>query len=122
MKRTQSLIAGIALAGLALSGAARAHDRDDVRWSVTIGSPVAVPVYRPTPRVVLVPSVPMVEHRAYDREYRVYREPTRWDIDGDGIPNRYDRVYNPRWDVDGDGIPNRRDPWPDVPQRGRWGR
>ena len=38
-----------------------------------------------------------------------YRQPTRWDRDGDGIPNRYDRVYNPRWDRDGDGIPNRYD-------------
>lgn len=41
-----------------------------------------------------------------------YREPTRWDVDGDGIPNRYDRVYNPRWDRDGDGAPNRYDPTP----------
>jgi hypothetical protein len=31
------------------------------------------------------------------------------DADGDGIPNRRDRVYNPRWDVDGDGVPNRYD-------------
>jgi hypothetical protein len=29
----------------------------------------------------------------------------RWDRDGDGIPNRYDRLYNPAWDRDGDGIP-----------------
>jgi len=29
--------------------------------------------------------------------------------DGDGMPNRYDRVYNPRWDRDGDGVPNRYD-------------
>ena len=45
-----------------------------------------------------------------------YREPARWDVDGDGIPNRYDRVYNPRWDRDGDGVPNRYDP---TPQGGR---
>ena len=45
-----------------------------------------------------------------------YREPARWDADGDGIPNRYDRVYNPRWDRDGDGVPNRYDP---TPQGGR---
>jgi hypothetical protein len=43
-------------------------------------------------------------------------------VDGDGIPNRQDRVYNPRWDRDGDGIPNRRDPRPDQPYRGGWGR
>ena len=42
--------------------------------------------------------------------HSAYRSaPTRWDRDGDGIPNRYDRVYNPRWDRDGDGIPNRYD-------------
>jgi hypothetical protein len=40
----------------------------------------------------------------YDRVYN-----PRWDRDGDGIPNRYDRVYNPRWDRDGDGVPNRYD-------------
>ena len=27
------------------------------------------------------------------RPSRAYREPTRWDVDGDGIPNRYDRDY-----------------------------
>jgi len=43
------------------------------------------------------------------RARAAYRAPTRWDVDGDGIPNRVDRVYNPRWDVDGDGIPNARD-------------
>ena len=44
---------------------------------------------------------------AYQRYHN--QHPTRWDRDGDGIPNRYDRVYNPRWDRDGDGIPNRYD-------------
>jgi hypothetical protein len=40
---------------------------------------------------------------------RGYRQPTRWDVDGDGIPNRYDRVYNPRWDHNGNGIPDGRE-------------
>ena len=38
-----------------------------------------------------------------------YTQPTRYDRDGDGVPNRYDRLYNPAWDRDGDGIPNRND-------------
>ena len=49
---------------------------------------------------------------AYGHGYaheRSYRAPTRWDRDGDGVPNRDDRVYNPRWDRDGDGVPNRYD-------------
>ena len=52
---------------------------------------------------------------------RSYREPTRWDRDGDGVPNRYDRVYNPRWDRDGDGVPNRYDRY-DNSRHGRDGR
>ena len=36
---------------------------------------------------------------------------SRWDRDGDGIPNRQDR------DRDGDGVPNRRDNYPNNPAR-----
>ena len=46
------------------------------------------------------------------------QRPTRWDRDGDGIPNRYDRVYNPRWDRDGDGVPNRYDRHPNRRDNG----
>ena len=40
--------------------------------------------------------------------------PSRWDRDGDGIPNRYDRTDNrklngPNGDIDRDGIPNKYD-------------
>ena len=49
------------------------------------------------------------DRRPDQSQHRAYRQPTRWDADGDGIPNRYDRVYNPRWDRDGDGVPNRYD-------------
>ena len=45
-----------------------------------------------------------------------YYAPSRWDRDGDGIPNRRDPTpdgVGPRWDRDNDGIPNRRDPTPD---------
>jgi hypothetical protein len=92
-----------------------------VQWSVTIGGgglplpvylpvPVPPPVYVPAPVVVSMPPqrvyVPVIERREHCHPVpRV----TRWDVDGDGIPNRYDRVYNPRWDRDGDGIPNRYD-------------
>ena len=50
------------------------------------------------------------------------RDPRRWDVDGDGIPNRHDRVYNPRWDRDGDGVPNRYDRRPNNPYEARGGR
>lgn len=127
----------VVAAGTLLAGQAQA--RDDVQWSVTIGAPlpgvivpapvygVPAPVYRAPAPVVQVP----VYHEPHWRESR-WQEPTRWDRDGDGIPNRrdrvynprwdrdgdgvpnrYDRVYNPRWDRDGDGVPNRRDPHPD---------
>ena len=98
--------AALALAGTLSTGAALA--RGDVQWSVTVGAPVyvqPVPVYRHYPQ----------HSGRYDPYYRPYhyprhyRQPTHWDHDGDGIPNRRDPVYNPRWDVDGDGIPNRHD-------------
>lgn len=114
MNKTRLLAtAALALTGVLGVGAAQAAD---VSWSVTIGShgpvfpavipaPVLVrPVLRPAPVVVPAPvMVPVYDH------HRGYRQPTAWDRDGDGIPNRYDRVYNPRWDRDGDGIPNQHD-------------
>ena len=109
-----SLVALLAVAGAASAGAAQARDHVDVQWSVTIGSGARGPVYAPPP-VVVYPAPGRVFVPAPVRV--VYRDPSHWDRDGDGIPNRHDRVYNPRWDRDGDGIPNRRDPRP-----GRWGR
>lgn len=98
-------IVSLAVAGGLAAASAQARDRDDVRWSVTVGSPVwsvyATPAYGPA-----------FVARPYDRRYdeRSYRPSTnRWDRDRDGIPNRYDRLYNPPWDRDGDGIPNRYD-------------
>jgi hypothetical protein len=84
------------LAGALGAGVAQAHERADVQWSVTVGTPLygqpvysapvyTAPVYRPAP--VYVAPAPVYG-------YHGYREPTRWDADGDGIPNRYDRVYN----------------------------
>ena|SRR5438105_12151909 len=101
------ILATVALTATLGAGIAQAHGRDDVQWSVTIGAPVySEPVYGQayTPAPVYVEPAPV-----YSRGWNGYRRPTRWDIDGDGIPNRYDPVYNPRWDRDGDGIPNRYD-------------
>jgi hypothetical protein len=81
----------------------------DMQWSIMIGTPVytqAVPVYvQPLPLYQQPAPVRVRPAPVYQRT--VYLQPTRWDRDGDGIPNRHDRMYNPPWDRDGDGIPNR---------------
>jgi hypothetical protein len=118
MSKTKLFVAGaLALAGTLAAGLAQARGAD-VQWSVTIGTPIGVPVYAepvyvPAP-VVVRPAPVYRDTRWHDgyRDGRGYREPTRWDRDGDGVPNRYDRVYNPRWDRDGDGVPNRYDRYP----------
>jgi hypothetical protein len=46
-----------------------------------------------------------------ERNGRWHYQPSRWDRDGDGIPNARDR------DRDGDGVPNRADRRPDNPYR-----
>jgi len=99
MNGNKIAILAVALAGAFGAGLAEARDRDDVQWSVTIGNPL--PAYGRGVEIVR-PVVP-------GRPYYPAQRPTRWDRDGDGIPNRYDRVYNPPWDRDGDGIPNRYD-------------
>ena len=120
MIRNKLAIAAVALVGVLGAGLAQA--REDVRFSVSIGAPA--PVYTTGPAYVAGPAygydapayVPAPAYREERPAYGWYHVPARrvtpWDRDGDGIPNRYDRVYNPRWDVDGDGIPNRRDPHP----------
>jgi len=113
MNASKLAIVAIAFAGTLAAAAAQAHGRDDVQFSVTIGTPFVAPV-RPffAPAPVFVPAPVVRYENRYDRRYdarTAYRAPTRWDVDGDGVPNRVDRVYNPRWDVDGDGIPNRVD-------------
>nr|HET7859343.1 hypothetical protein [Caldimonas sp.] len=118
MNANKLAIVAVAFAGTLAAAAAQAHGRDDVQFSLTIGAPFVAPVrpvFAPAPVVFPAPVVRYenrVDHR-YDHRYHDarngYRAPTRWDVDGDGIPNRVDRVYNPRWDVDGDGIPNARD-------------
>lgn len=117
MRKSHWIISG-AVALTALLGATTAahagnNHQPDVRWSVTVGSPAPVYVQRgpvfPQPYPVYRVDDRYGHHHHHHRHHDRYREPTRWDRDGDGIPNRHDRVYNPRWDVDGDGIPNRHD-------------
>jgi len=121
--RKSRLFVATALALTAALGVGMAQARDvDVQWSVTIGAPLLIqplPVYaQPLPihgrsTSVMVLPVPVYRQSAYLR-------PTRWDLDGDGIPNRQDRLYNPQWDRDGDGIPNQRDRY-DNRRQGRAG-
>lgn len=118
MNTRKILMAASAVAATLMAGTA--HAGADVQWQVTLETPklrlpghVVLPLPPiPVPRAVVV---------APQREERrpVYADARRWDADGDGIPNRYDRVYNPRWDRDGDGIPNRDDARPDDPRNSR---
>ena len=108
MKVRTLAIAAVALAGAVGTTFAEARDRPDVQFSVQVGPPAYGGWVQPAP--VVRPGWGYSDRDRDgipDRYDRVYNP--RWDIDGDGIPNRYDRVYNPRWDVDGDGIPNRYD-------------
>ena len=140
-KSKYAIPAALALACAFGVGAAQA--RTDVQWSVNIGLPIygqpvygqpiygqpiyaPVAVYEPAPVYAPVPvyqQVPIyVPVRPHYREpvavygYRNHRQATRWDVDGDGIPNRYDHVYNPRWDRNGNGVPDRRE----VRHEPRW--
>lgn len=109
----------LALAGSLGVGMAQARDVD-VQWSITIGAPGYAqpqPVYSQPYRVYAPPvqvyarPAPVYLQPAPSGYYRHsgYQQPTRWDRDGDGVPNRRDGLYNPAWDRDGDGIPNRHD-------------
>ena len=120
MNGRKTIVIGLALAGALSAGLAEARGRDDVQWSVTIGGPIGAAVYGQPAYGQPVYGQPAYGQPVYGQpvygqpaplhrgEHR-YQQPTRWDRDGDGIPNRYDRVYNPRWDRDGDGVPNRYD-------------
>jgi len=109
MNKRSLVMASLALAGVLATGAAQA--RPDGSWPVGIHAPgisvgVGTPVYgsRYYAPPVYVQPAPVYYYGAPR-----YVSPARWDADRDGIPNRYDRVYNPRWDRDGDGVPNRYD-------------
>lgn len=122
MRNRNRVIASLGLVGVLCAGAAVARE-PDVRWSVTIGSQGHAPVYV-QPRPVYVEPVYPSRHYPSPHYYsRHYQEPTRWDRDGDGIPNRHDRLHNPAWDRDGDGVPNRYDRYDRYDgRRGDWRR
>lgn len=70
--------------------------------------------YPPAPRhgyIVAPAYVPAPPQWRGHHERRWDARRGRWDRDGDGVPNRYDR------DRDGDGVPNRFDRRPDNPYR-----
>ena len=130
MTNTRLALAAVALAGTLATGAAQARGGNDVQWSISIASPIGIvlhggnrPVVAPyfyAPRAVHVAPRPIyyVQPAARHGHRRGWQPATRWDRDGDGIPNRHDRVYNPRGDRDRDGVPNWRDRR-DRPDRGR---
>lgn len=117
--RKFAFTASLLLAGALAAGGV--HAGPNVQWQVTVETPtIRLPghVVIPLPPI-LVPRAVVVAPPYDERGYREAREPRRWDIDGDGVPNRHDRSYSPRWDRDGDGIPNRRDAYPNDPRNGR---
>lgn len=85
-------------------------------------------VYAPVPQIVVHEPRVVYERQVVVRQPVVVHQPVQvahgrwaapveyrrgWDRDGDGIPNRYDRVdnrkYGPYGDIDRDGKPNRFD-------------
>ena len=125
MNSRKRMVGAMAVAATLCTGLAQARDRNDVQWSVSIGGPIGVSIGVPSGISIGLP-IYSQPYPVYSQPYPVYtqpahvypqrpywqphyQQPTRWDRDGDGIPNRHDRVYNPRWDRDGDGIPNRHD-------------
>jgi hypothetical protein len=136
MNTTRKIGLAIALAG-GLLAAGAAHARPDVAWSVTIGG--GSPIYAPAPPVAL-PMPPRIGVPVYPGVvYPGVVHPARWDHDGDGVPNRYDRYDNRRHhpphyghghghghgyghgygrgDHDRDGVPNRHDRHDHNPRR-----
>jgi hypothetical protein len=111
MSKNKSLFAVLLAVGAAFVAVAPAQ-ATPFQWSVSIGAPIAI-----YPAPVIVRQAPVVVRPAY--RAAAYQQPTRWDHDGDRIPNRHDHLYNPRWDVDGDGVPNRHDRHDDRYRRGR---
>jgi hypothetical protein len=113
INKTRFITAALALTGVLAAGAAHAQRHDDVQWSVTIGSQFGTPVYSQPAPVIVQPAPVYRQYGQYGQYsqygHTSYQQPSRWDRDGDGIPNRSDRLYNPAWDRDGDGIANRYD-------------
>ncbi len=113
--RKFTITAAVSIAGALAASAA--HAGPDVHWQLRVETPVIR-----LPGHVVLPLPPIVVPRAVvtpRHDDRGYGAPRRGDADGDGVPNRHDRVYNPRWDRDGDGTPNRYDRHPDHARDGR---
>lgn len=119
-KRNLFATVTMVLAGSLGAGIAQAREVG-VQWSVVIGAPAyfqPAPVYvRPIPIYAAPAPIWIQPGQVY--AHGAYRLPTRRDYDGDGIPNRYDPLFNPRGDRDGDGIPNRYDRHDRVGWQGR---
>ena len=114
MSSSKLIVSALALAATLGSGPAQARDYGDVQWSVSIGGPIGVQLYsQPYPaysRPLPVFVQPYPAYRQRHEPVRAYQQPTRWDRDGDGVPNRYDRNdRQARGDRDGDGTPNWQD-------------
>lgn len=120
MRKWSAFVAVPALALAGLFGSAAAHARSDIQWSITLGVPLFAPppVYYAPPPVYYAPPRPVIVRPApiyYAPRYAhpgYYRAPVYrgyGDYDRDGIPNRYDRRYDPYGDRDRDGAPNRWD-------------
>lgn len=130
MKNRFIVAAGLMAGTTLMLAAAPAMARVDVELNIGVptyyGRPAPVYVQpHPTyiqPRPVYVERQPYyVQPQPYyvDRHYRDEWRERHWrgrhgrgyDVDRDGVPNRYDR------DRDGDGVPNRYDRRPDNPYR-----
>ena len=112
------VVTALSLAGALAAGAAQARGNFDVSVHIGSGSFVLGLPLPPLPHVVVTPSrgySPNYGHAPVYGPAQVYfhgQVGYGRDRDRDGIPNRYDSVYNPRWDRDGDGVPNRYDRYP----------
>lgn len=101
MNTSKLTLAATLLVGVLSAGLAQARGAVDVQWQVTVATPgIHLPghVVLPLPPILL-PRVVVTQQPPE----MVYREPRRWDADGDGIPNHRDPVYNPGWQRDARG-------------------
>ena len=97
MNARKLALAAVAIAATVAAASVEARGRDDVQLSVTIGGPAwsapSAPAYRAHGPAFVAPR--------YDGHPAYRSAPTRWDRDGDGIPNRYDRHDNRHYRSDG---------------------
>ncbi len=97
-------LAAATLALGSLAAATSAHARNDVQFSVAVGTPGAhaqhAPVYvhRRPAYAQPAPAYGWGHQRHYEHGRNMYAYGPRGDFDHDGIPNRYDRFpRNPNW-------------------------